>query len=96
MTEKKKITIKERKIFSSQMKKYRLRQGINLKELSEISGFSHSYLSEVENSKRNITMDNAAKIAKALKVHLFMMFFDMEKFIDTIESELSRCSEGID
>lgn len=44
--------------------------GLSIKELANKSGITASYLSNIENGKRQATLLNLANIAKALKVEL--------------------------
>lgn len=50
------------------IKKYRLRKGLSLIKLSELSGVSKSFISEVESGTKDISLHNLIKIAKALGV----------------------------
>lgn len=56
------------------IKPYRLMRRLNLKALSELTGLSIGYLSQLENNKGNPTLSTIDKIGKALKIcplHLF-------------------------
>lgn len=53
-----------------QVKNIRKNKGITLKQLSEDSGLSLSYLSNYENGKVNITLKSLKKIAEALEVYV--------------------------
>lgn len=48
------------------IKKYRKQKGLTLKELSELTGISISFLSDIERGRRNPSIENAVIIAKAL------------------------------
>lgn len=86
MREKNKLIAEERKVFASQMKKYRLKQILTLEALSYRSNISPTYLSGIESCKKNITIESSSKIAKALHVPLFMLFVDIERCINSTEN----------
>lgn len=44
--------------------------------LAELTGLNRAYLSLVENTRRNISLDNICKIAAALAVHPRMLLDD--------------------
>lgn len=50
------------------MRKLRAAQGLSQETLAFDSGLNRTYLSSVERSERNISIDNIARIAKALGV----------------------------
>ena len=59
------------------IKYFKLRKGITLLELSEITGFSIGYLSHLENGGRNNPSFNVmSKIAKALGKNITDIFLN--------------------
>ena len=52
----------------NQVRKLRKEREMTLEELSEVSGISQSYLSRIESGERNLTIQNAVKIASAFGV----------------------------
>jgi transcriptional regulator with XRE-family HTH domain len=63
-----------RKAFGERMKKLRLQKGLSQERLGDIAGLHRTYIGSIERGEQNISVDNIAKIAKALKVkpsHLF-------------------------
>lgn len=63
-------------VFSKNLKKYRLEQGLSQEKFAEKSGLHRTYISLVERRKRNITLDNVEKIANALGVEPYMLLID--------------------
>ena len=58
------------KKFGKQLKKIRTKKGISQEQLAELSNLHRTYISFIECGKRNITISNIQKIAKALKVKI--------------------------
>lgn len=61
------------------IKELRSRQGISQESLAHLADLDRTYMNSVENGKRNISIENIEKIAKALKVSV-KDFFDDKKF----------------
>ncbi len=61
---------KTRVLFGNRVREYRHRSGLTQQELADLAGLHRSYIGEIELGRRNITLDNATKIAKALNVSL--------------------------
>ncbi len=55
-------------ILSTNIKKYRKCCGLSQEDLAEQCGLHRTYISDIERCKRNVSIDNIAKIAKALGV----------------------------
>lgn len=68
-----------RKIFASQMRKHRQAKGLRLEDVAHATGLSISYLSAVENTRANISLDNADAIAAALGVPLAVLLIDYDQ-----------------
>ncbi|MDD5731563.1 MAG: helix-turn-helix transcriptional regulator [Patescibacteria group bacterium] len=56
------------KIFGEKVKKLRLELGFTQEKLSEVCGLHRTYIAGIEKGRRNISIKNLEKIAKALKV----------------------------
>ena len=50
------------------MRRLRAARGLSQEALANECGINHTYLSGVERSERNVSIDNIARIAKGLKV----------------------------
>lgn len=57
------------KIFSKNVKKYRIQQGYSQEKLAELSGLHRTYIGGIESkSGRNVALNNIEKIANALEI----------------------------
>ncbi|MBL4645066.1 MAG: transcriptional regulator [Hyphomicrobiales bacterium] len=59
-----------RQAFARSIRIRRAELNISQEELAIRTGMSQSYLSGVERAERNISIDNIAKISKALELHI--------------------------
>lgn len=55
-------------IFGANIKRIRKEKGLSQEELAELADLHRTYIGAVERGERNITLINADKIAKALKI----------------------------
>jgi len=53
--------------------KYRTKKNLKREELSLLLGFDNSYISKLEKSRINITIDKLEKIAKHLEVDCYLL-----------------------
>lgn len=61
----------ERKVKLGQtIRSKRQEQGISLRRFALMVGFSHTYLVDVENGRRNIGIENLCKIADGLDIEV--------------------------
>lgn len=51
------------------IKSERVKQNMTLRDLSEKTGISVSFISDVENGRRNLSTEKAVKISKALNIN---------------------------
>lgn len=61
----------------STIKAYRRNKRITLKELAEKVGITASFLSDIENSKKQPSVETLGKLAEAFNVPLYMLFKDI-------------------
>ena len=59
-----------RLIFSENLRKLRLEQGISQEQLAEMADLHRTYIGSVERGERNISVDNMQVLANALNVAL--------------------------
>ena len=57
-----------RRVFAANMLRLREAAGLSQERFAEKIGFHRTYVSAVEGRKRNVSLDNIDRIAKALKV----------------------------
>ncbi|MFQ5709860.1 MAG: helix-turn-helix domain-containing protein [bacterium] len=61
------------------IKQLRAEAGISQMELANLAGLDRTYITSVENGRRNVSIVNIERIAKALNVTL-KQFFDHAEF----------------
>lgn len=61
-------------IFRNNLKFYRNKQGFTQEKLSELTGISTDYLSEIERGKKTPSFKRIDLIAKALNVEVYKLF----------------------
>ena len=64
-----------RKLYGDRLKAFRKKKGLSQEDLGFKSSLHRTYISEVERGRRNISIVNVAKIAKALNLSI-KEFFD--------------------
>lgn len=57
-----------RDVLATNMRRLRAARGLSQEELAHESGINRTYLSSVERSERNVSIDNVARIAEGLGV----------------------------
>ena len=57
-----------RKVFGTNVKKYRLELGYSQEDLADKCGLHRTYIGSIECQYRNVSLKNIQKIAKALDV----------------------------
>lgn len=77
--------------FGERLKQYRMARGYSQEKFAMVSGLDRTYIAGIESGKRNITIENAKKIADALSISLADLF-DFTKpihqnFIVTVNGE---------
>lgn len=72
------------------MKRARLAKGMTLRELSDITGLSPAFLSEVETGKANPTLDSLRRIAKGLGLSLFDLLTEDRTFVKIVRANERR------
>lgn len=66
-------------IFRFNLKHYRNKIGYTQDKLSEISGISSDYLSEIERGKRTPSFKRMDILAKALNIDVYKLFMPLNK-----------------
>jgi len=64
-----------RKLYGEKLKAFRKKKGLSQEDLGFKASLHRTYISEVERGRRNISIVNIAKIAKALDLSI-KEFFD--------------------
>lgn len=60
-------------IFSTNVRKARLSQGLSQEKLADKAKLHRTYISLVERKKRNISLNNVEKIARALNIPAYTL-----------------------
>lgn len=63
-----------RNIFAENMRAIRQMKNISQEELGFLSGLHRTYISGIERSTRNVSIDNIEKIASALEINPDILF----------------------
>jgi len=63
-----------RAIFGKKIKQIRLKQGLSQEALADISGLHRTYISNIENGNRNVSIKNVEKLANALSIKIKDLF----------------------
>ena len=66
--------MKLKKIFSNNVRKYRVKQNLSQEELAEKAGVHRTYIGSVERGERNITINVMEKICTALGIPINDLF----------------------
>jgi transcriptional regulator with XRE-family HTH domain len=66
--------MKLKKIFSNNVRKYRIKQNLSQEELAEKAGLHRTYIGSVERGERNITINVMEKICIALEMSIIDLF----------------------
>lgn len=67
--------------FGLRVKELRLEKGLSQEKLANLAGVDRTYMTQVENGKRNISIENIKKICGALNVSM-KNFFDGSQFMN--------------
>ena len=67
------------KVFGTNVRKYRMQNGISQEKFAEICGLHRTYISDIECFRRSISLDNIQKIADALGIETYQLFLEDHK-----------------
>lgn len=73
------LILKERQIFARNLKRARKAAGLTQGDVIKLTGLTQPYLSDVENAKSNISLDNANILAAAVGQPLSRLLSPVEK-----------------
>jgi transcriptional regulator with XRE-family HTH domain len=68
-----------RNVLAKNMRVLRAARGLTQEALADASGLNRTYLSSVERSERNVSIDNIARIATALEVEASELLRDRRR-----------------
>lgn len=64
------------KVFGTNVKKYRTKQGLSQEELANKCGMHRTYISAIECFRRSISLENIQRIADALEIEPYLLFLE--------------------
>lgn len=64
------------KVFGSNLRKYKLKNGLSQEKLAEKCGLHRTYISDIERFQRSISLENIQRIADALNIEVYKMFIE--------------------
>ena len=64
------------KVFGTNVKKYRTKQGLSQEELANKCGMHRTYISAIECFRRSISLENIQRIADALEIESYLLFLE--------------------
>ena len=70
------------KVFGSNLKKYRVAQGVSQEAFAEKCGLHRTYISAVECHRRSISLENIQRIANALEIETYKLFLEEDETND--------------
>ena len=68
-----------RDVLARNMRRLRAERGLSQEALAHECGINRTYLSGIERSERNVSIDNIARIARGLKVKAHVLLDDSAK-----------------
>jgi transcriptional regulator with XRE-family HTH domain len=77
-------------VFVQNLRKYRKSKGISQMELAELCNTSTSYIGQIEIENRCPSIEMIEKIAEALQVKPYLLFFDELEKSTTIKQSKSK------
>jgi transcriptional regulator with XRE-family HTH domain len=78
------------------IRRARQASGMTLKDLSELTGLSQAFLSEVENGKGNLTIGTLRRIADGLGLSLFDVLAEESPFIEVVRAKERRSIKALE
>jgi transcriptional regulator with XRE-family HTH domain len=60
--------------YGKKVKEIRKKQGVSQESLADLAGLDRTYISDIENGKRNVSIETIFKVADALKTPVVEFF----------------------
>lgn len=67
------------KVFSANVKHYRLSLGVSQEQFAEMCGMHRTYISAIECCRRSISLENIQRIADALGIETYKLFIESKE-----------------
>lgn len=71
------------KVFGSNLKKYRTDMGLSQEAFAEKCGLHRTYISAIECYRRSIALENVQRIADALEIEPYKLFWEDQNDLRT-------------
>lgn len=68
-----------RRTFASNVRRIRAKHGFSQERLADLAGLHRTYIGSIERGERNVSIDNMARIARALNVSLASLVDGLER-----------------
>lgn len=78
------MNIDIQKAFGFTVRKLRTNQGISQEAFADICDLHRTYISDIELGKRNVSLENIDRIAKALNISITELFREVELVDESI------------
>lgn len=66
------------KVFSMNLRRFRLEQNLTQEKLAELCGLHRTYISDIECCTRNVSLENVQRIADALHIPPYQFLIERE------------------
>ena len=63
--------------FGKKVRKFRMERGISQEDFAELCELHRTYISDIELGKRNVSLENIARISKALDISISELFLEV-------------------
>lgn len=67
-------TTKIRKVFGQRVRELRQEKGYSQESFADAAGLHRTYIGSIERGEQNVSIDNIARLAKALRVSISALF----------------------
>ena len=64
--------------FGKIVRKLRIERGLSQEDFAELCDLHRTYISDIELGKRNVSLENIARIASALEISISELFFEVK------------------
>lgn len=68
------MTTNIRKAFGKRVRDLRQQKSLSQEELADVAGMHRTYIGSIERGEQNVSIDNIARLAKALKMKISDLF----------------------
>ena len=84
-----------RDVLKENLKFYRNKANLTQQQLAEMCGFGTPYIGELEISRKDPSLKTLEKIASALNIEVYMLFYDRDREKETDSSRLKDIQDKV-